>query len=211
MKRRAGFTIIELAVALAVTITLLGVAVVRYNQITAVQDFNTKAQELVNCIRGAQQLAQHPNNPNYSWTAAEFKKADLANPSYITGCEVLTFLKGENGTEPQTVADLDYTTNPSDDRQIAFTGWSGMNVVNDRWTDSNGTVSEIGGPIRIYFGVAEHGKPVKIINANSAELPNLYDISGTGLEAQLEDVADTHTILNLSINVLGQPIQITQP
>ena len=60
MRREAGFTIIELVIAVAVAAIIMGVGVSRYSAFNAQQSFNNSVQKIAGCIQQAQQYAVSP-------------------------------------------------------------------------------------------------------------------------------------------------------
>ncbi|CAN5176783.1 hypothetical protein BH11PAT4_BH11PAT4_3160 [soil metagenome] len=187
MRQRSAFTLVEVAVAITITIILAGVAVPRYNSLIRNQDFYAQVQELASCVQRAQSLSSGTQGATLSngnpirWSAAQ-----LSVSGADVTCQVMAF-DGSN-----TLASLT-TSLPS-----ALSSGSNTFVA----TDISGIVTTR----RIYFGTLERGVPVK---DTAVALP-AYLGSGLTVSIPLTSSLDSGIGASLSMGRSGAPIEVVR-
>jgi type II secretory pathway pseudopilin PulG len=190
MRQRSAFTLIEVAVAITITIILAGVAVPRYNSLIRNQDFYAQVQELASCLQRAQSLASGSQGATLStvtpirWSAAEFSFA-----SDTVTCRVMAF----DGSSANTFALL-----------AASSPVSTLNSGSNTFTATD--VAGIASTRRIYFGTLERGLPVK--DTGSAD--PTYLGSGLTLSIPLSSSLDSGITATLSMGRSGAPIEVVK-
>lgn len=196
MRRSSAFTLVEVAVAITLTIILAGIAIPRYNSLIRTQDFYAQAQELVSCFQRAQSLASGSQGATLStgnpirWTAAELSRND-ANPSPIT-CTVIAF-EDLPGTD-------DLASFASGFPASTLSSGNNTYSVNDMLiTGLNNRSSR-----RIYFGTLEKGAPV----ADSDINPQPALGQGLTLSIPLTSALDTSITALLTMGRGGAPIEV---
>ena len=219
---KPGFTIIEMAVALAITLVLVGMAMSRYNYLSGVQFFEQQAQELTTCLRTAQQLAQYPNHANLRYAAATIT-LDSSENHYVTGCAVTGYATKVARSLSTQFPDLTVSIDPSAVGQnlealspasTSYSGWEGITITG--WNYTFNSVQTAGSALEqsfsIYFGTLEGGRVVKLAADPQLSVPDasLASPNGLGLNFSLLDQGDTQFSLLLDLNFLGQPIQLKQ-
>ncbi len=196
MRRSSAFTLVEVAVAITLTIILAGIAIPRYNSLIRTQDFYTQAQDLVSCFQRAQSLAGGTQGATLStgtpirWTAAQLARND-ANTPPIT-CTVVAF------EDIAGVNDLSSFASGFP----ASTLTSGNNVYTVSDMDIAGLSNRTSR--RIYFGSLEKGLPVA--DTTLGTQPALGQ--GLSLSITLTSSLDSSITALLTMGQGGAPIEV---
>lgn len=191
MHRSSAFTLVEVTIAITVTIILAGIAIPRYNDLIRTQDFYSQVQELVSCVQRAQSLAAGAQGSTLSngapirWSAAAFSEIG----GTVT-CEVMAF------DSTTSLASLAAASPVS-----LLTSGSNTFIATDT---TAGLV--LGTPRRIYFGTLERGVPVKDTAAvNPVPLGN-----GFSFTLPLSSTLDTAIAATLSMGQNGAPVEVVR-
>ena len=197
MKKR-GFTIIELTIALSVSLILAAVAIPRFNTLLDSQNFYSEVQQVASCIQQAQALAAAPsstllrldsngNTVSPRWTAASLSAPD-ANGNVT--CSVIA------ADATTTYGNLAFTL-PADQLITPITN---MGI-------SNLTIT----PFRLYFGVLEKGVPVAYIPSTGTIPTNTEPASGMLVTIPVVATSDSTLTATISVEQGGAPVRITTP
>jgi type II secretory pathway pseudopilin PulG len=192
MAQRSAFTLVEVAIAITITIILAGIGIPRYNQLIRTQDFYSEAQEIVSCLQRAQSLASGSQGATLStgnpirWSAAK-----LTESSGTVTCTVMAFDASVSS------ASLDAT--------VTSVLTSGTNTFTA--TDVQAGITGVNG-IHIFFGALEKGVPVKLVSS-STSIPPLG--AGLRFSLNLTSSLDSTTTAQLTMAQLGIPIELVRP
>jgi len=210
----AGFTIIELIVAISVIIIITSVAVPRFNSYAQTQDFNRNLQGLVGCIQQGRQLAAAPpaNSTLPSVRYVEVRLLPNALSSNDLDCKIVLYSSAATmdalvaGTATAVVWAGSPATKTFSDVQIT------------QATPQGNAAMAVSSPssLRLFFGTVENGVPVlympcaaglicvpsQVVRAPANPLGH-----GISLQVNLTDsLGDTQV---LTMETLGLPIQLT--
>lgn len=185
--QRSGFTIIEMAIALAVSFIVVGIAVPRYNSLVRQQEFYAQVQKIVGCLQDAQSVAatssvKLSNGAPARWTAANLQSSGTGYQCTVLGMDSSTSLSNLGFVVP-----LDQLGRT--DAQLG--------------SDLNLPTS-----MRIYFGALEHGVPV----AQATSVSRTQGVIGAGLPLDLTVTSyqDSALSATISIDRTGVPIRIVK-
>ncbi|MEI6477995.1 MAG: prepilin-type N-terminal cleavage/methylation domain-containing protein [bacterium] len=243
LRRPTGFTLIELIIAAAISVAVLMVAVPRYNGFIRQQEFAGSAQDIVDCIQYAQRTAAAPG------TDTDGMKMGFVSVTLTTAPDTATSPVPLNVGPVYCVVDayksLDYIGRPPNlaGGQTGSGSLPGPVYVATLRSVTASSSVRLGGatvavspnsidpgqPIRILFGVNEHGLPRIICqppfppyNTNRTNFTNAFHGSdcsskyqGAGFEMKITLVDATTagtsdpTSGDITIGPLGAPIIFT--
>jgi prepilin-type N-terminal cleavage/methylation domain-containing protein len=194
--KKHGFTIIELAIALAVSTVLLGIAIPRYNDLLSSQEFTSEVQKVAGCIQQAQSMASAPT--------ASLLKAD-SNGNAVSPRWVAAEISVSSGVAQScTLIAVDATT--------AFSGLTATTPANQLLQSQavTGLDRLSATAFRVYFGVLEKGAPVAYIPATGTSQKNA---SGSGIKISIPFTSSVDSTLTAHIVIEqgGAPIHVTTP
>lgn len=186
---RRAFTLVELMVAVAVSILILGVGLPRYNQLQRQHVFQGQVQQLVGCLQGAQQVTAAPSAPAFTAATVRFSRVTIdldttQSPKSITNCHVKLYPYGitdANSTTGDPVPAV--TTVPDGD----YTPFSGLDLVLCKLSVNGGTdqVSASNASIHLYFDSSSGGTPWLYVNPSILTAPKIYarpTVLGLGMQ-----------------------------
>jgi prepilin-type N-terminal cleavage/methylation domain-containing protein len=216
MRRKRGFTIIELIIAVTVTALLVAVALPRYNGFLRQQEFNASAQGLVICLQTAQREAASPTylgaaTPSIRFTGAlveEVGSGDLrCTVTYYTA--TTTADKLADGTATPVYSKT--STQLANISLFSATAKSSAGNIIVYGTDSNTMVTSV------YFGALEQGTPI-VFRACSdlahgcggLAPPDLTFGKGLSLSLALTYPTSTEIIQTVTMEKTGLPIQLSK-
>jgi type II secretory pathway pseudopilin PulG len=202
-----GFTIIELIIAVGLTVTLLALALPRYTTFSQQQEFSRSAQAFVGCIQQAHQDAVAPsttvpNGPARYTAAVIGADGSCQTFSYGGQATVATLANGSAASLQQgkivESGNLDF--------EAASYSYSNSSFANQSSNCPQG--------IRVVFGVAERGVPILFScndGATVVSAPSLVPGSGYDLSIQLADPDTVDGILpavrgTVTMSRLGTPV-----
>lgn len=202
-KPRPAFTIIEMAIALAVTVILMSIAIPRFNNLTTRQEFYGDAQALANCLQTAQSLALNNQTQVGSgparWIGSEIVQTGASWTCRVVGVGAEVALASDLGsaslTEIQPAKDLTGLTlnklKINNTQNINF----GPNTV-----------------MKMFFSSLDRGVPAAVfintVFGSTSDLP----AQGTGqlYSIIVQSVSDTSLTAQVSIQKTGAPINVVK-
>jgi|GEM_PF-6423549 len=196
---KKGFTIIELTIALAVSIILAGIAIPRFNTLLNQQEFFTETEKVASCIQKAQSMAAAPTagslNPDVNgntvairWTAASLSNPDNNNQQT---CSVMAFDASHSLSQDLLLnSPADQLATP-----IQTTGISNLNLPQ----------------FRIYFGVTEKGVPVVYLDNTGIRQISPAPMSGMKVTLPVTSTVNSALTTTISVEQGGAPVRIIQP
>jgi len=189
-ERQSGFTLIELIIALSITVVMVAVGVPRYNSFVRRQDFISNVQKVANCLQTAQRSATAPANK--LGLPSRYVQFYLDGPPHPLTCHV--FDADAAGYQQQDLFD-DNTID-----KISVTNVSAL-----------GTSYALNFPLRVIFGNLEHGAPLELDNQNQLIVSPATVPYGKGFSMELQVVSTEITGMSAIITMerLGNPIQVT--
>ena len=187
-RRRSAFTIIELAVAVTITVVLAAIAIPRYNDFSRKQQFLSEVQTAMGCIQEAQRIAASPPAGSSSrWIAADMSNAN-------GNCRVLRF--------DATVTQASLTDTLPAPQEVLDT------VATPDLVYALATS-------RIYFGVLEHGVPTRYTYPGGYVQSNLGNgvrqPDGTSIAVTINWKTDPTVTTQVAIEPSGAPLHILNP
>lgn len=191
MYRRAGFTIIEFVIAVAISVILVSVGVPRYNSFVQRQDFIASTQRIQTCLQRAQQAAVGPS----TGTPIRYSQMIL---SFNTGTSLYTCVVATYNSATPTVEVAEIY------RDASISKLSVTSIAADSVS------SELVFPMRVVFGVLENGAPLQLYNGVPG--PPIKDSpGGRGFLLQITssstELSGTRSVITMER--LGAPIQLT--
>lgn len=198
MYRRAGFTIIEVAIAVVITAIIAAMVVPRYNAAVVRQEFLGEAQQVANCLQEAQALAAAPNPAFFIKDANDIP----LTPRYISA--KVDFVDGgvwtcELFAHSSAMTALVYQPADNLPNLLAAQPVHGGQL--------------LGGErdFRVYFGVLERGVPVQIAFGDATPALTAPLGSGVGYVTILDTPRSEDITANLELSASGAPIRIVTP
>ena len=185
--RVKGFTIIEVVIAIAISIILVAIAVPRYDQFSNQQDFNTSVEKLVKCMQIAQQAAASPPaNSSYRFTGVVMKPNSVNSDNM--DCATYTYSSSTFSTSDGTTSDpatsvlLDDAGGVPLSTSVTIPNIQLSGVTVPDYPVKNYNIPANNNPpamLRIYFGVYEKGAPVvyvpcAVANTNCQNTYGIY-------------------------------------
>lgn len=190
--KRSAFTLVEMAIAVSISVILMGIALPRFNELLNQQEFFTEVQNVSSCIQQAQSLAAAPSGAllvsgkgALRWVAAE-----VVETGGVRQCKIY-------GIDSTVTYDELLLTTPSD--QLAVPR-APQNIAQVESED-----------FRVYFGVQEKGVPVKYVSEDPVRTQTAP--LGTGMKVTVPFVSarDTQTTVTVVIEQAGAPIHVVRP
>lgn len=190
MHRPAGFTIVEIAIAVAVTVLIAAMVVPRYNAAIVNQEFLGEAQRVVECFQEAQSMAVAPVPALFIGQAV---------PRYVSArfetdgtgqweCEIAAY--GSNLSS--------FTYAPAGNRLANPRLFSGADILK---SDTD---------FQVYFDAANRGMPAAVVDGiGGARFESLSN--GLFMVTTLVSPRTSNATAELQIGASGTPIKIVTP
>ncbi len=197
---KSAFTLIELIIALAVTIVLASVGVARYSSFIRQQDFLSGAQQITGCVQKGQQLAV---------TGGVTSTISGGGSQPIRYVVVNVFTQGGDTGLSCEIDGYPYVPGDTTLSLMDKTKIGGNNLLSLVSNVNNTTMS---GEFSVVFGVLEHGLPLDYsTDGVHSAAPATAVTNRLGLPASFQILTPSGDQVTATVNIgqTGTPITLT--